>query len=137
MSEQKVPRSMEQRIVIKFLVAENVPSIEIHHRLQQVPFLQDNACPHSAKITVETLWKLKWNLLTHPPYSPDLALSDFYLFGRLKSDLQGMQFVDDAVIQTVREWTCRQPQAFFEKGIRMLPECWKKCVDARGEYVEG
>jgi len=35
MSEQKVPRGVEQRIVIKFLVGENVPSAEIHHRLQQ------------------------------------------------------------------------------------------------------
>ena len=35
MSEQKVPRSVEQRILIKFLVGENVPSAEIHHRLQQ------------------------------------------------------------------------------------------------------
>ena len=34
-SGQKVPRSVEQRIVIKFLVGENVPSAEIHHRLQQ------------------------------------------------------------------------------------------------------
>ena len=33
MSEQMVPRSVEQRIVIKFLVGENVPSAEIHHRL--------------------------------------------------------------------------------------------------------
>jgi hypothetical protein len=30
MSEQKVPRRVEQRIVIKFLVGENVPSTEIH-----------------------------------------------------------------------------------------------------------
>ena len=35
MSEQKVPRSVEQRVVIKFLVGENVPSAEIHHILQQ------------------------------------------------------------------------------------------------------
>ena len=35
MSEKKVPRNVEQRIVIKFLVGENVPSAEIHHRLQQ------------------------------------------------------------------------------------------------------
>ena len=35
MSEQKVHRSVEQRIVIKFLVGENVPSAEIHHRLEQ------------------------------------------------------------------------------------------------------
>lgn len=104
---------------------------------KRVAFLQDNARPHTAKTTMETLRKLKWNLLTHPPYSPDLAPSDFYLFGRLKSDLQGMRFADnDAVIQTVREWIRRQPQAFFEKGIRMLPERWKKCVDSGGEYVE-
>ena len=56
-----------------------------------------------AKTTMETLQKLKWNLLTHPLYSPDLAPCDFYLFGRLISVLQGMQFVDDAVIQTVWE----------------------------------
>jgi hypothetical protein len=85
---------------------------------------------------METLRKLKWNLLTHPQYSPDLAPSDFYLFGRLKSDLQGMRFADDTVIQTVREWIHCQPQAFFEKGIMMLPERWKKCVDSGGEYVE-
>jgi hypothetical protein len=48
-----------------------------------------------------------------------------------------MRFVDnDVIIQIVREWTCRQPQSFFEKGIRMLPECWKKCVDSGGEYIE-
>jgi hypothetical protein len=46
------------------------------------------------------------------------------------------RFADnDAVIQTVREWIRRQPQAFFGKGIRMLPERWKKC-DSGGEYVE-
>ena len=66
----------------------------------------------------------------------DLASSDFYLFGRLKSDLQGMRFADDAVIHTVREWIRRQTQAFFEKGIRMLPERWKNCGDSGGEYVE-
>ena len=80
---------------------------------KRVAFLQDNARTPTAKTTMETLRKLKWNLLTRPSYSPDLAPSDFYLFGRLKSDLQGMRFADDAVIQTVREWIRRQPQAFF------------------------
>jgi hypothetical protein len=66
-----------------------------------------------------------------------LASSDFYLFGRLKSDLQGMRFADnDAGIQIVREWIRRQPQTFFEKGIRILQKKKKKCVDSGGEYVE-
>jgi histone-lysine N-methyltransferase SETMAR len=59
----------------------------------------------------------------YPPYSPDLAPSDFYLFGRLKSDLQGMRFADDAVIQTVRAGVDTPPTtSFFEMGIRMLPK---------------
>ena len=38
MSEQKVPRSVEQRIVIKFLVGENVPSAAIHLRRHSSPY---------------------------------------------------------------------------------------------------
>jgi len=52
---------------------------------KRVAFLQDNARPHKAKTTMETPRKLKWNLLTLPPYSSDLAPSDIYLFGRLRS----------------------------------------------------
>jgi hypothetical protein len=35
MSKQKVPQSVEQRVVIKFLGGENVPMTQIRHRLQQ------------------------------------------------------------------------------------------------------
>ncbi|PNF20424.1 hypothetical protein B7P43_G08132, partial [Cryptotermes secundus] len=93
-------------------------------------------CMQAATKTMETPWKLKWNLLTHPPYSPNLAPSDFYLFKRLKSDLQGMRFVDDAVIQTVWEWIHHQPQAFFKKGIRILPERWKKVLTLEGSTLK-
>ena len=37
-----------------------------------VSFLQDNALPHMAARTMDTIHKLKWNVLPHPPYSPDL-----------------------------------------------------------------
>jgi hypothetical protein len=53
------------------------------------------------------------------------------------SETAERRFADnDAVVQTVREWIRRQPQAFFEKGNRMLPERWKKCVDSGGVYIE-
>jgi hypothetical protein len=48
-----------------------------------------------------------------------------------------LRFADkNAIIQTVREWIHCQPKDFFEKGIRMLPERRKKCVDSGGEYAE-
>ena len=44
MSEQKVPRSMEQRIVIKFLVGENVPSAEIQSVGDTLPHTVVGVC---------------------------------------------------------------------------------------------
>jgi hypothetical protein len=44
------------------------------------------------------------------------------LSGVSASERADRRFADnDAVIQTVREWILHQPQAFFEKGIRVLP----------------
>ena len=46
--------------------------------------LHNNAHSHTAAQTVETLKKLNFEVLEHPPYSPDLAHLDYHLFGRLK-----------------------------------------------------
>jgi histone-lysine N-methyltransferase SETMAR len=40
----------------------------------------DNAPPHKARFTKEEVAKLNFTLLAHPPYSPDLAPCDFFLF---------------------------------------------------------
>jgi histone-lysine N-methyltransferase SETMAR len=53
-------------------------------RKNSVFFLQDNACLHSAALMMATPLKLKWDVLPHPPYSPDLAPSDYHLFGPMK-----------------------------------------------------
>ena len=47
----------------------------------QVYFQHDNAKPHVGKVVKEKLAELGWELLSHPPYSPDLALSDYHLVG--------------------------------------------------------
>jgi len=41
-----------------------------------IVLLHDNALQHTTAHTVETLQKLKFELLAHPPYSPDLDPSD-------------------------------------------------------------
>ena len=57
-----------------------------------VIFQHDNAPPHRARQTMEKIEEMGWELLQHLPYSPDLAPSDFHLFGPLKESLGGIKF---------------------------------------------
>ncbi|GFU53286.1 mariner Mos1 transposase [Trichonephila clavipes] len=45
-----------------------------------VRFHHDNARPHTANRTTALVERFGWEMVSHPPYSPDLAPSDFHLF---------------------------------------------------------
>ncbi|GFS13827.1 transposase [Elysia marginata] len=54
--------------------------------------LHDNAGPHKARATTQSLRELGIQVLPHPAYSPDLAQRDFWLFPILKDRLAGRKF---------------------------------------------
>ncbi|XP_014790550.1 histone-lysine N-methyltransferase SETMAR-like [Octopus bimaculoides] len=56
-----------------------------------VIFHHDNARPHTARLTKTLLEELGWEILPHPPYSPDLAPSDYHLFRGLQNHLDGLR----------------------------------------------
>jgi len=55
---------------------------------KRVLLLHDNARPHTACATVNLLERWSWEILEHPPYSPDLAPSDFHLLPNMKKHLR-------------------------------------------------
>ncbi|GFT94440.1 uncharacterized protein TNCV_1566191 [Trichonephila clavipes] len=57
-----------------------------------VLLLHDNASPHSAINTQNLIRSFGWEQIDHPPYSPDMAQSDFHLFRYLKEFLGGKRF---------------------------------------------
>jgi len=86
--------------------------------------------------TTDTLRALKFEVLKHPPHSPDLAPSDFHLFGPMKEHLRGQKFADDMVMEAVQSWLKAMPKSFFLEGICKLVDRWTKCVAKQGDYVE-
>jgi histone-lysine N-methyltransferase SETMAR len=99
--------------------------------------LQDNARPHTAILTSQKLQQLGLHVLPHPPYSPDLAPSDYYLFSPLKSTLRDQNFNSAvAVQQKIQEWLDTKEPAFFANGINKLPGRWERCVECHGDYFE-
>jgi histone-lysine N-methyltransferase SETMAR len=59
---------------------------------KKVTFHQDNAPAHKSILEMGKLRDLHYELLEHPPCSPDLAPSDLYLFPKLKLFLAGKHF---------------------------------------------
>jgi len=70
-------------------------------------------------LTTALLDKFKWDTLDHPPYSPDLAPSDFHSFLHLKKHLAGKNFDDDddEVQEEVMTWFKGQVAEFYDSGI--------------------
>jgi histone-lysine N-methyltransferase SETMAR len=79
-----------------------------------VLLLHDNAHPHTAIHTVQTLVKLGFEVLDHPAYSPDLTPSDYHLFDPLKDALRGRHFTShEEVKEALHEWLAAQSKTFF------------------------
>ncbi|GBP86712.1 Histone-lysine N-methyltransferase SETMAR [Eumeta japonica] len=58
-------------------------------------FYKTIASVHTARVSRQALKDTGFSEIDHPPYSPDLAPSDYYLFSNLKKELRGRRFVDD------------------------------------------
>jgi len=100
-------------------------------------FHQDNEPAHKTVLAIRKLRDLKYEFLENPPYSPDLAPSDFYLFPKLKIFLTGQCFSSN-------QETTAAIQGYFEDltkkhdrdGIIALEHGWNKCINLKGDYVE-
>jgi len=100
-----------------------------------VLFLHDNALAHRALPTQKKLTYLGFQCLDHPPYSPDLALSNYHLFPGLKKQLKGCHFSSEVTAAT-DTWLDGQPSDFFFGGLQKLEQWAKKCTELCGEYAE-
>ncbi len=99
---------------------------------------QDNAPAHTSSLTRAFLDKWKIEVLGHPPYSPDLAPCDFWLFPMLKKHLRGFQFESNAQAARFCEevFKATPPRDFESTIMTNWVARWKKCIANKGHYFE-
>jgi [histone H3]-lysine36 N-dimethyltransferase SETMAR len=99
-------------------------------------FQHDNAKPHTAGVVKKKLEQLSWELLPHPPYSPDLAPSDYHLFLSLSNDLRDRKFINEVELKSYlqRFFDSKSPE-FYAKGIHELANRWQRVIDSNGAYI--
>ena len=87
----------------------------------------DNARPHVAEVVKTYLETLKWEVLFHPPYSPDVAPSDYHLFQSMAHGLADQHFRSyEEVKNWIDSWIASKDDQFFRRGIRTLPKDGRK-----------
>jgi histone-lysine N-methyltransferase SETMAR len=80
---------------------------------------------------------LHYELFEHPPSSPDLAPSYFYLFPNLRLFLAGQRFSSNQeAIEAVEEYLADLTKNHYRDGIMTLEHRWNKCISLKGDYVE-
>ena len=104
---------------------------------KKIIFHQNNAPAHKSVLAMGKLRDLHYELLEHPPYSPDLAPSDFYIFPKLKLFLADQRFSSNQeAIAAVEGYFADLTKNLYRNGIMALGHRWNKCISLKGDYVE-
>jgi transposase len=83
-----------------------------------------NAPAHASLLIRSYLAKHQISAVPLPPYSPDLAPADFFLFPKLKTTLKGRRF---QTIEEIQENATRELRAITESAFQEAFQQWKKC----------
>ena len=97
----------------------------------------DAASTHTAAVTLDFLAASDDQLVTHPPYSPDLAPRDWFLFLSIKRQLKGKQFQKAEDARTFFEGVILDiPQSTWSGVKNSWFERMVKCVKTEGGFFE-
>ncbi|KAA6389125.1 MAG: putative mariner mos1 transposase [Streblomastix strix] len=97
----------------------------------------DNAPAHTVRATQTAVQNAEYEKLVHPPYSPDLAPCDFFLFRNLKQYLEGNRHLTkEQLLQQIRQILDAIPQRTWRAVFCNWLERLRSCIELHGEYVE-
>ena len=117
-------------------VQEEIPSEEIPSEEVSPLQIGSVAFPpiHNTFLVTDYLTKMGIKTVSHPPYSPDLAPFDFWLFPKLRGcRYETIEEMKEAVTKVIDTLI----QEDFDGALQKLLERYNKCIAVGGDYFEG
>lgn len=97
----------------------------------------DNASSHTSAQTTQYLTGENIELMGHPPYSPDLAPNDFFLFPTIEDKLRGQRFSSpEEAVEAFKNHVLELSSSDWQKCFDKWFERMHKCINLHGEYFE-
>ena len=88
---------------------------------------------HNSILITDYLTKMGIKTVPHPPYSPDLAPCDFWLFPKLRGcRYETIEEMKEAVMKVIDTLT----QEDFDGAFQKFLEWYNKCIAAGGDYFD-
>ena len=111
---------------------------EMHQKLQclqpalvnrMVPILHYNDWPHITQLTLQKLNELGYEVLPHPPYSPDLSPTQYPFFKHLDNFLQRKHFhkqqeAENPFQELFKSWSSEFYATGINKHLSLEKMCW-------------
>ncbi|VEN52316.1 unnamed protein product [Callosobruchus maculatus] len=98
----------------------------------------DNAPAHTSLLVREYLAKNNTIIVPQPPYSPDLAPCDFFLFPKLKRPVKGRRYATIEELKTAsKEDLNKIRKTDFFKCFEDWKRRWHECIISEGSYFQG
>ena len=140
----QTPTPQGTSVTGKYYSTQILPKVKKHYEqkypesgMQTISLHHDNAPAHSSNVVREFLTANNIDVLSHPPYSPDLAPCDFWLFSKLKKMLVGQKYESrSAVGSGVHQYLRGIPKEDFAWAFREWLRRLQRCIDVDGEYFE-
>ena len=129
----------DRRVSIETISAQSDVSAETIHTIIREKLkmrkIYAKFVPRVLILVTDSLTKMGIKTVPQPPYSPDLAPCDFWLFPKLKEKLRGRPY---ATIEEMKEAVTKVidtlTQEDFHGAFQKLLERYNKCVATGGDY---
>jgi hypothetical protein len=132
------------RVRAKYLCEFAIPHMETNvktHRPKQglkcITFHSDNAPNRTSKVMIAKISELGMNQMPHPPYSPDIVPSDFFLFTYLKHKLQRCLYHSaDELFSAITDLMETLEKSFLHRVFDEWISPLHLVLESGGEYVQ-